>query len=409
VTGAVPSIGSSEPEFLYSRHLPFGTVSSRYLPSYHAAMFTRKRSALKRTAYSVAIVILSSAAPSRAQSQASAPMPSMDDLMQAVHDYGRGHQSSVLPPPSPLPQEPEKDYRAKIDDLILASNFSELEKVAQQNRLDRGLLLGGAWKNYAFYDQLANPPGTLGKSAVSYQGQVTRLNQWIAAYPDSATPRIGLARLYVNYAFFARGTEYADSVSDFQWNLYSQRTVRAARVLLEAAQLKDRDPQWYEGMQQVAFAVGWDRGDELDLLNQAVAFEPSYYHFYREYTQFLKPQWYGAPGEIAQFAKEASAKLPEPESSILYFRIASSLACTCDEQVAGLPTISWPKFKSGYFNLTQLYGKSNLYANRFAFVAFMLKEKDSTQQAFTAIDTMEDAVWTNPRTFEIAREWSNRP
>jgi hypothetical protein len=41
VTGAVPSIGSSEPEFLYSRHLPFSTVSSRYLPSYHAAMFTR--------------------------------------------------------------------------------------------------------------------------------------------------------------------------------------------------------------------------------------------------------------------------------------------------------------------------------------------------------------------------------
>jgi hypothetical protein len=372
-------------------------------------MLIRKCFALKAVAGSIAILILSSAAPSRAQSQASAPLPSMGDLIQAVHAYGRGHQSSVLPPPSPIPQETEKDYRARIDDLILASNFAELEKIAQQNRVERELLLGGAWKNFAFYDQLANPPGTLGKSAVSYQSQITRLNQWLAAYPNSATPRIALARLYVNYAFFSRGTEYADSVSDSQWSLYTKRSVRAARILLEAAQLKDRDSQWYEGIQQVAFAVGWDREDEQDLLNQAVAFEPSYYHFYREYAQFLKPQWYGEPGEIAQFAKEASAKIPEPESSILYFRITSSLACTCDEQVADLPTISWPKFKSGYFNLTRLYGKSNLYANRFAFVAFMLKEKDSTQQAFTAIDTMEDAVWTNPRTFEIAREWSNRP
>ena len=55
------------------------------------------------------------------------------------------------------------------------------------------------------------------------------------------------------------------------------------------------------------------------------------------------------------------------------------------------------------------YGPSNLNANRYAFVAFTLKDKPSAQQAFASVVDMEHDVWWGPRTFESARTWANTP
>lgn len=333
----------------------------------------------------------------------------MDIVMQAVHAYGRGHQASVLPPPSPIPQETEDEYKAKIKDALLESDFAQMEKIARQNRTQRGLLLGGAWKNNGFYNQLSVPMNSGDATDEGYKNQITRLNQWLTAYPDSAAARIALARLYTSYAFFARGNGAADDVSSHQWRLFNERNIMAEQYLLAAAHLKDRDAHWYEAMQEVAFQIGWDKPDALDLLNQAVAFEPSYYHYYREYADYLRTQWYGDPGEIAKFAEQASLQLQDPDGSILYFRITSSLACNCEPQIADLSGIDWPKFKSGYSDVTRLYGASNLNDNRLAWVAFKFGDKVTAKQAFSSIDHMEMGVWWGPHTFANARDWANAP
>lgn len=372
-------------------------------------MLIKQRLTVSQIAGSFAVLALCVAASSCGRSEASSPAPSMDVVMQAVHDYGRGHQSSVSPPPSPIPQETEEQYTGKVKEALLESDFAQLEKMAHQNRVERGLLLGGVWKNNDFYNQLAQSMSTGNATDEGYQNQITRLNEWLTAYPDSATVRIALARLYTNYAFFARGDGSADEVSSRQWKLYNERNITAEQYLLAAARLKDRDAHWYEAMQEVAFQVGWDKPYALDLLNQAVAFEPSYYHYYREYADYLKPQWYGEPGEIAKYAEQASMQLHEPDASILYFRITSTLACNCEPQIADLPGIDWSKFKSGYFDVTRLYGPSNINANRLAWVAFKFGDKVTAQQAFSSIDHMEMGVWWGPHTFANARDWASTP
>ena len=375
-------------------------------------MLVKRRLNVSKIAGSFAVLTLCVIVSSCGHSEASpaVPAPSMDLIMQAVDDYGRGHQSSVLPPPSsPIPLETEDEYMAKIKEALIESDFAQLEKMAQQNRTERGLLLGGIWKNNAFYNQLSSPISSGNETDEDYQNQITRLRQWITAYPDSATPRIAMARLFTAYAFFARGDGYADSVSNSQWNLYNERNISAEEYLLAAAHLKDRDAHWYEAMQQVAFQVGWDKTYALDLLNHTVAFEPSYYHYYREYADYLRPQWYGEPGEIAKYAEQASLQLHDPDASILYFRITSTLACNCKPQIADLPAIDWPKFKSGYSDVTRLYGASNLNANRLAWVAFKVGDNVTAQQAFSSIDHMEMGVWWGPHTFANARDWANTP
>jgi len=372
-------------------------------------MLTNQSLTVSKMAGAAGILILCVAASSCSHSEASSPKPSMEAVIQAVHDYGRGHQASVLPPPSAIPQETDDEYTATIREALLESDFARLEKIAQQNRTERGLLLGGVWKNNDFYNQLALPMNSGDATDEGYQNQITRLNQWLTAYPDSTAARIALAQLYTAYAFFARGNGAANQVSSGQWNLYNERNITAEQYLLAAANLNDRDPHWYEVMQQVAFQMGWDKADALDLLNQAVAFEPSYYHYYREYADYLRTQWYGEPGEIAKFAEQASLQLRDPDASILYFRIASTLACNCEPQIEDLPGIDWPKFRSGYSDVTRLYGVSNLNANRFAWVAFKLGDKSAAQNAFGSIDHMEMTVWWGPHTFANAREWASTP
>ncbi len=80
-------------------------------------------------------------------------------------------------------------------------------------------------------------------------------------------------------------------------------------------------------MQQLAIAQGWNRSQARQLLDQAVAFEPDYYHYYREHANYLLPKWYGEPGEAEAFAEEASNKVGGQEGKFVYFEIASLIMC----------------------------------------------------------------------------------
>ena len=160
-------------------------------------------------------------------------------------------------------------------------------------------------------------------------------------------------------------------------------------------------------MQTVALAQGWDKQQARELFDRAASFAPSYYHFYREYANFLLPKWYGEDGEMQSFAEEASSKLPEPNASMTYFEVASLLACQCDPARNSLEGLSWPRIKSGYENLERLYGTSKLKANRFAYISYLAKDRTAAQKPFTQLgDDWEAAVWGTVGNYQIARKWA---
>jgi hypothetical protein len=374
-------------------------------------MLKRHSRTPSRIAALFAIVIFAVVANScgHSSSASTADRASMETVMQAIQDYGRGHVALPTPAAPSRDAEADEAYRADIGLLLAQENFAELEKIAEQNRNERGLFVGGAWKNNAFFNATGPVPHDDETKDSDYKFHIRRIEKWIAAYPQSSAARISLARAYTNYASFARGDGMADEVSDSQWQLYSERAALAKDALLAAADFKERDPHWYEAMQQVAFEEGWHNHQARQLLDQAVAFEPGYYHYYREYADYLKPQWFGKPGDIKAFADEASSRLPEPDSSILYFRIVSSLACNCKPEMEDLPYISLAKISDGYKNAERIYGYSNLNANRFAFMAVRLQDKAVAGPAFADIQYMEPGVWGGPITFNSWRDWATSP
>ena len=352
-----------------------------------------------------AIVFVATTVSSCGHTQAASPAVPIETVMKTVRDYGRGHQSAVSAAPASVSEETDEQYAATIDNLFVHENFAELEKIEQQNRIEKGRVAGGIWKSSSFFTAIAVPPGEeMNESDYDFRFSIGK--KWTALYPNSATARIALADIYTSYADFARGSGHADSVSDANWKLFYSRVAQAKQVLLEAAAMKDKDAHWFDVMMQVSNSEGWDRARERELFDQAVAFEPSYYHFYRRYANYLLPQWYGQAGDVQAFGNEVAAHRPEPESSIFYFEIVGTLTCYCTKGMDALGQTSWPRTKQGYANMHRLCGTSNLKANRFAFLAYVAKDKSAARDAFASITTPELSIWTSDEVFDSARAWA---
>jgi hypothetical protein len=349
---------------------------------------------------------------------ASAPSIPMATVMQAIRNYGGGKQSThfTLTKP-PAAQDSDKNpldldgpYQAHIGLILTQRDFAQLEKIAHQVRVDKSRLSGGVWKLLGFYEGVSKPPSGDHSTDADWSDHIENLKKWIAAYPESATARIALARAYTDYAWFARGSGYSNTVSDSSWESFGQRIELAKATLIKAARLEEKCPYWYELMQTIALAEGWDKKQARELFDQATAFAPAYYHYYREYANFLLPKWHGEEGETQALAEEISSRLPEPDGTIVYFEIASLLACQCDKERDSLEGMSWPKVKRGYAELVRLYGSSNLKANRFAYMSFIANDRASAQSAFSTIGTdWNHLVWHSAASFNSARSWANSP
>jgi len=339
--------------------------------------------------------------------EAAPPAVPMDTVMQTIRAHGRGHQGTPAPALPEFPDTAEMAYGERVHTLLEQGNYTELESLAQNNRLERGRFIAGAWRNMNFFNSVVWMPDAAVPGDSDYQRQCERLKKWQAARPDSASARIALAKFYVSYADFARGTGYADTVSNTQWRQYHVRTALAKQALLEAATLKDRDPQWYFVMECIAQNEGWEKADTRELLDQALAFEPDYYHFFRPYTNYLLPQWYGDPGEIPAFAKEIASTRPEPASSIVYFQVVSGIACYCGSDIEEMKTADWAKLQLGFANLQTAYGLDNLNANRLAEMATVFQDRSVAHEAFSHVIERDSVVWLTEDSFEQARSWAN--
>jgi len=362
-----------------------------------------------------AVAVLCGALSACGASHLAAPAD-MNDVMRSVHEYGKGHPAAAVAPASnPVvpfaaagdPYNTDESYKAHIAILFVQHDYAGLEKEISSARATKARLQGGIWKIAMFYDAVGHAIPAFGGSTVDWDAHLADIKKWIAAYPESAAARVALAEAYVNDAWEARGHGYANTVSESGWNNFGERIQLAESALLDAAKLKEKCPYWYEAMQEVALAQGWDRDEARALFDEATAFEPAYYHYYRQYANYMMPRWYGDEGETQAFAEESAKRLPEPDGSIVYFEIASMLVCPCDEQNNDMDSMSWPKIKQGYATIEKLYGISRLKTNRFAYMSVVAKDKESARATFARIgEDWHYKVWIDHRYFEKAKAWA---
>lgn len=338
-------------------------------------------------------------------------------LMRLARSYNPNKQTAQLPPAA-KPAESRKtaignlptelEYASTVKQALIQGNFEQLEKIVSEARTGKGRIVGGTWKLAVFYSAVDETLVRPDSQESDWKVFFNTLNQWIAAKPESAAARISLAEAYMTYAWRARGNGYANSVSDRGWDLFNERVSQAADALAQAARLKEKCPYWYESMQAVALAQGWDKTQARELMDEAVAFEPDYYHFYREHANYLQTKWYGDEGEVEAFATEVADRVGGAQGDILYFEITSLVACQCDAQDDAMKEMSWPRIKQGYAGLSQLYGISSLKRNRFASMAVKAGDREAARTALGDIGgDWDKEVWVSADRFLSAKNWAS--
>jgi Domain of unknown function (DUF4034) len=314
------------------------------------------------------------------------------------------------PDPAATADEPTPDQRTlegRIAGLLIAGQYDDIDRLADKARREKTRLTGGAWRLRHIYTGLA--PREKSESAMN--NTITRLNLWIAARPDSITPRVALAAAYHDYAWMARGNGYANTVSAEAWKLFDARIAEAHRALDDAASLKQTCPQWYSEMQTVALAEGWDNAKTADLFDKAVKYEPEYYYFYRSYAHYLLPKWEGKFGDSAAFAKKSADALAGQQGDFLYFEIATEILGTETSDANVKPSeLDWPRLQRGYDALTQLYGSTNTDLNQFARMAYRYHDAEAAKRLFAQIgEKWSHNVWKTQTRYNKARKWALGP
>lgn len=295
-------------------------------------------------------------------------------------------------------------YTQTIAQLFQEEKFEQLDCIAYMERSGKRKFSGGLWKLHNFYNGLDSPQ--LHATESDWKVHLKRLRRWESQEPDSITARVALAHSYISYGWVARGEGASDTVSDDGWKLFTERIGAARKILEKASKLTAKCPEWYVAMQDVALAQGWDVAQAKDLLDQAVAFEPNYYYYYRMHANFLQPKWYGKTGDSEQFAEAAADRVGGGAGDILYFQMAAAMICHCGEEVQ-LNLMSWPRIQRGFDALEQQSGASMTNLNLLSFMAIKNKDAVTADKAFARIGSeRNEDTWRSQKYFETSRTWA---
>jgi hypothetical protein len=107
-----------------------------------------------------------------------------------------------------------RDYAATIADMRQNEKFGQLDCLADRARSGKERFPGGTWKLHELYRGLSTPvqyPVTRATEE-DWHALLQPLQRWVVARPKSITARVALAWANLNYAYDARGTDYADTV-----------------------------------------------------------------------------------------------------------------------------------------------------------------------------------------------------
>lgn len=293
-------------------------------------------------------------------------------------------------------------FKAEVRGAFDEERFEELDKQAKELRESRAVFDNGSEKLFQFYEGLAN------RFHTGEDGHLTdfaNYEKWLKQQPDSLAAHIGLAELWTDYAWHARGTGYANTVSEAQWQAFGERLEQSGGTLGEAAKLSESDPYWYV----IALRVGLGQGWPIEAFDQITAegnkLAPTFWSIDNSRAYSLLPRWFGEDGDWEAYAKRVS-KRKDGLGAEAYARIVMSLSPFYAD-VFRDSDASWETTRKGLLVLREKYPKSIYIQNCLAYYAVLGRDQELAKATFDELgDTYYEKVWKKPERFVHFRTWA---
>lgn len=296
-----------------------------------------------------------------------------------------------------------RQVEAETVRLLNAGDRDALEKLAETLRDNRERLDGGTWILARFYDKLSDLPADPEAAAE----RVKFFERWAAEHPESRTAPVALAEALTAYAWRARGSGWASSVTEEGWRLMAERLERAWEVL-DGAQ-GTRCPGWYAAAQDVALGQSWDRARYFELVDEALRNEPTYGTYYTKACYWMLPRWHGEPGEFAGWLAEKADEAPEAERDWKYAFLVwmAERMPVSGEIIFNEENLDWERTKRGFRQWMDALPENRMVQFQFLRLALLANDRETARAQFDVLGgAYFPPMWKDEAQFEAARAFA---
>jgi hypothetical protein len=314
-----------------------------------------------------------------------------------------GPEPVIFETPEVKEQSQLKDRGAK---LLYAREFDEIEKIARELRASKAQWENGYWKLGSFYEGFSELPDEA--SERRWTNLLAHLRLWVKAKPESITASTALGRALTSYAWKARGSGWADTVTPTGWKLFHARLAEARQVLLTATNAAETCPLWFTGMLTLGLGEGWPRDVYDKMFSAGTNYLREYVPIYGAKCYYLLPRWYGREGEWERFASDVADAFGGEEGDILYARMVWAMhASGTFAHIFQESKASWPRAKRGFLLLQKRYPDSVLVTSVFCCLSGQAGDRPMMKALFAKLGGRVDlTIWLEKKNFVQDRKWA---
>jgi len=292
--------------------------------------------------------------------------------------------------------------------LLSSKNFTELEKLAQEYRVNKSRTPSGTWKLTHFYYGINNRSANLEIKDENYWNAIKALTEkWIKEYPKSPTPYIAHGIVMKRYAWKFRGGGYANTVPEDAWKPFHENLNDAKTFLEKHKGIASTDPHWYEVMAGIATGLGMDRSEFQKIIDEGLNKYPLYYQLYFSALNYFAPKWHGNAEDIEEFANSAVARTKEQEGLGMYARIYwAASQYQYGERLFIDSNVVWEKMKKGIDDVLKRY-PDQWNINNFALFACLAKDREKARELFKLVNEPPILrVWKSESNYLRYKSWA---
>lgn len=212
---------------------------------------------------------------------------------------------------------------------------------------------------------------------------------WQKADPDNVELLTYKGKFYADYAWDARGGDWANKVTEEGWRLFAERLTMAEQALTQAWEKDHNASDAAATMIKVELGQGKGR-DRMEMwFKRAMDANPDNKFACGEKMLYLEPKWHGKPIDMIMFARECLAGQNWQASLPMQIELAyANLQAYVDNTEAfyGAPAV-WNDIQSCYVAYLRAHPENVWVRNKYAHFACLAGKWDVAQQQFTLIGT----------------------
>ena len=229
---------------------------------------------------------------------------------------------------------------------------------------------------------------------VPWQSRIALLRAWRDASSNNVAPAVGLANLYVAYAWDARGSDYADRVSEQAWKKFFARTRMAADALRAVEGHAEDCLAWFPTSLVVLKANQQDVGEWYAIFERGIRACPTHWHTYCAGADFHLERWSGSREQFADYLRRAVEVSRQYAGSSVAARVIVSMLDSYQSTViADVREQDWGLIRAGFNDWIRAYPALSV-ANNFLMAARCFEDKATARSLIPLIgSTPYTGVW----------------